>query len=101
ACGRGTGCRRRASTSRRRPGRGRRGCGFPWCRVGFPPCAWMSGERRDEGLEQAIVLVGGSDREPQAVLEQGMRAVEIANQYTTLPQPLEGARRVRDAHEHE
>ncbi len=48
-----------------------------------------------------VVLFGRADREPQAVVEQRMRAVEVANQYTTLPQALEGARRVGHAHQHE
>ena len=40
---------------------------------------------RGERLDQFRVLVGGADREPQAVGEQWMRAVQVADQYTTLP----------------
>src|SRR5450631_1593821 len=60
-----------------------------------------SAEGGGECLEHSRVLVGCSDREPQAVGEQGMRAVECANQYTTLPQGLEGARPVGQAHQDE
>src|SRR2546426_5637561 len=61
----------------------------------------VSGEVRGEGLEHSRILVGRADREPQAVGEQGMRAMEIANQYTTLPQRLERRRRVGHAHQDE
>src|SRR5471032_1685623 len=61
----------------------------------------VSAEGGGECLEHSRVLVGSSDREPQAVGEQGMRAVECADQYTTLPQGLEGAQSVGHAHEEE
>src|SRR5258706_6733471 len=61
----------------------------------------MSAEGLGECLEHSRVLVGSSDREPQAVGEQGMRAVECADQYTTLPQGLEGARSVGHARQDE
>src|SRR5512139_2219291 len=57
----------------------------------------VSADRRGKGLEEALVLVGGPDREAQAVFEQGMGAVEVLDQYTTRLQALERARRVRDA----
>src|SRR5258706_7771663 len=61
----------------------------------------VSAERRGEGLEHPRVLVGGADCEPQAVCEEGMRAMEGANQYTTLPEALERTRTVGHAHQHE
>src|SRR5258706_15406574 len=60
-----------------------------------------SGEGLGECSQHSRVLVGSSDREPQAVGEQGMRAVECANQYTTLAQALERARPIGDAHQDE
>src|SRR5258706_7126948 len=61
----------------------------------------MSAEGLGECLEHSRVLVGSSDREPQAVGEQGMRAVECAHQYTTLPQRLERERRIGHARQDE
>src|ERR1700680_4353141 len=61
----------------------------------------VSAEGPGERLEHLRVLVGSADREPQAVGEQGMRAVECANQYTTLPQELERLRGVGHAHQDE
>src|SRR5258708_10939031 len=61
----------------------------------------VSAERRGEGLEHPRILVGIADCEPQAVCEEGMRAVERANQYTTLPEAPEHRGRVGDAHQHE
>src|SRR5688572_17109660 len=61
----------------------------------------VGGEGRGKRLDQFRVLVGGADREPQAVGEQGMRAVKVADQYTTRLQGAERARRVGHAHEHE
>src|SRR5438477_765391 len=59
---------------------------------------WGSGfDNRGERLEQFRVLVGGADREPQAVGEQGMRAVECPDQYTTLLEALERRRAVGNA----
>src|SRR5258708_11051822 len=61
----------------------------------------MSAEGLGECLEHSRILVGSSDREPQAVGEQGMRAVECADQYTTLPQGLERERGVGHARQDE
>src|SRR5687768_9327386 len=46
---------------------------------------------RGERLDEFRVLVGGADREPQAVCQQWMRAVKVANQYTTALQRLHRA----------
>src|SRR5258708_40372983 len=61
----------------------------------------VSAERRGEGLEHPRILVGIADCEPQAVCEEGMRAVEGAHQYTTLPEAPERRGRVGDAHPHD
>src|SRR5687768_789829 len=61
----------------------------------------LGAEDRGERPEQFRVLVGSTDREPQAVGEQWMRAVQCLDQYTTRPQRLEGGRRVGDAHQDE
>src|SRR6185369_4411038 len=61
----------------------------------------MGGDFRGERLDQFRILVGSADSEPQAVGEQWMRAVKVANQYTTANQPLHRARRVCHAHEDE
>src|SRR6185436_18177331 len=61
----------------------------------------MSGEDFGEGGREPGVFLGGSDGEAQAVREQRMRAVEVADQYTTPLEPLEGARGVGQAREDE
>src|SRR6187402_2909638 len=61
----------------------------------------VGGEGRGKRLDQFRVLVGGADSEPQAVGEQWMRAVKVANQYTTRHQRLEGGGGVRDARQDE
>src|SRR5688572_5894320 len=61
----------------------------------------FGGEGRGERLDQFRVLVGGADREPQAVGEQWMRAVKVADQYTTRHQRLEYALGIGDAHQQE
>src|SRR5438132_13292310 len=67
-------------------------------RVALDLClAHVSGDRGGERVDQSRVLVGGSDGEPQAILEQGMRPMEVADQYTTLRQALERAARLRNA----
>src|ERR1700682_4912972 len=116
-----------AFTSRSRPP-WRAGWSSMWSRKGMPEASfdsprpsrstatftwvslvsrWISALRMTsaEGLgecsQHSRILVGSSDREPQALGGQVMRAVECANQYTTLAQPLERARPVGDAHEDE
>ncbi len=84
ACGRGTGCRRRASP-RRVPSRSTstRICVSlvsRWISRLAHGCQPTAGRAAPSSR---VVLVGGSDGEPQAVGEQWMRAVEVANQYTT------------------
>src|SRR5882672_633530 len=54
-----------------------------------------------ECVEHSRVLVGCSDRESQAVGEEWIRAVERANQYTTLAKRLERLGSVGDASEDE
>src|SRR5262249_35977859 len=60
-----------------------------------------SAEDGAEGFDESSVFVGGADGQPERVREQGMRTMECANQYTTLPQGFERRRPVRDAHEDE
>src|SRR6185369_4122282 len=61
----------------------------------------MSGGHGGECVDQPRILLGRPDGEPQAVDEQGMRPMEVADQYTTLPEALEGAGRIAHAREDE
>src|SRR5258708_39037172 len=77
---------------------------FTWVSLvsrGISALRMTSAEGLGECSQHSRVLVGSSDREPQAVGEQGMRAVECANQYATLGQALERARPVGHAHQNE
>src|SRR5881394_3881805 len=58
-----------------------------------------SGEDRAKGVDEALVFVGGADREAKGIREKRVRAVERADQYTTLHEGIERARAVGDAHQ--
>src|SRR5687768_14340041 len=68
---------------------------------------WISALRmvvagdRAEGLDEARILVGGSDGQAQAVCEERVGGVEVADQYTTRFQPLERGRRILHARQDE
>src|SRR5882672_2960770 len=58
-------------------------------------------EDRGERLDESGIFFGGADREPQAVGEQWMRAMEGPDQYTTRLEALERRRGVGHAREDE
>src|SRR5215212_6854531 len=64
---------------------------------------WISALRMEsaqegaEDLDEPAIFLGGADRESQAICEERVRAMESANQYTTLPEGFEGARPVGNA----